>query len=514
MAKEAFAQFWQRYPALLHGLAAFLGCSIGLHHHLCSWISVFFVVLSCLIVKNREIFTRLIFAIVLGISVFSFVKFSYQFPEISSQGLKGTAIVKIKSVSSIKKHYGKIWLYHGILESFIPDASSLTIAKEVPVTIALQNNENVIRPPATGSYQVSGTLRSHDSFHYSLQVAKTELWYPIMGTWSLAEWRFGLKQHLKKYLHRHIKNAQAVTFLQGIATGEFDDRVLSFEFSRFGLQHIMAISGFHFAIVASILSGTLRLFFSKRKSTCLLIFLLSSYFLFLGCSASIMRAWLAILIALCGFLIEKKTSGINALGAGLIFLILFDPLMSQNLGFQFSFATTASILLLFPTCDAGLQKLFAKRSLGQAVTMPIIDQHGYCLLVFLRQGLALTIAVNLIAMPITLFYFQKFPLMSLLYNLFFPFLVSFSMLLLLMALPFSFLIPAFANALHALNSAYTQFILNFTYHMPMTVDVCIRMNGFPAEWLIAYLIVIFSLGIFLKHYLEERQAEFRDFIFV
>ena len=83
------------------------------------------------------------------------------------------------------------------------------------------------------------------------------------------------------------------------------------------------------------------------------------------------------------------------------------------------------------------QKMFRTRSLSKITEMHWLDQHAYCLLYYLRQGLALALAVNLVAMPITFFYFQKFPLMSLFYNLFFPFLVSFSMLLLLFRCRFS-----------------------------------------------------------------------------
>lgn len=315
----------------------------------------------------------------------------------------------------------------------------------------------------------------------------------------MVEWRASAKESIKQRILHAIADPHTAAFLSGIATGEFDDRILAFELGRFGLQHIMAISGLHFAILAAILGFLLRLFLSYRIAAAVLLAILSAYFVFLGPSPSVTRAWTAIAIGLCGLLAGKRSSGLNALGIALLLAALLDPFSASYIGFQFSFAVTAAILMWHAPCDALMQRLFAKRRLSEIADMGRPDQHGYCVLFFLRQALALGLAVNLAALPLTLYHFHKFPLMSLVYNLFFPFLISLSMLLLIIAFIAAPIAPFIATMLHVINERYTQFILNFAFNMPSAFDWTIRVHDIPIEVLALYLSSLFICSIFVKN---------------
>ncbi len=56
--------------------------------------------------------------------------------------------------------------------------------------------------------------------------------------------------------------------------------------------------------------------------------------------------------------------------------------------------------------------------------------------------------------------------MGLVYNLFFPLLMSLSMLLLVAGLLISIIFPWLAIEIHALNEQYTQYLLNFAFNLP------------------------------------------------
>lgn len=312
-----------------------------------------------------------------------------------------------------------------------------------------------------------------------------------------------------------MSHVRSGSFLAGIATGDFDDPLMSYELGRFGLQHIMAISGFHFAIIASILGLFLRLFLAKKRACLLLMFLLSTYFAFLGCGPSILRAWISISIALGGFLLSRRAIGLNSLGVALMAVLIYDPLMWQSIGFQFSFVTTAAILLLFSGCDCVIQGLFAKRPLSLTVHMNSLNQHGYCVLTAIRQAFSLTVAVNLVALPLMLYYFHKFPWMSLAYNLFFPFLVSISMLLLMIGTLSHWILPPLGAAIHTINDRFTYFMLNYTYQMPVTVDFVWRVESLPVGLLVLHLCAVFGAGIWLRDYAKRKSEESSsDFDFV
>lgn len=506
---HALEKFWQQHPALLYALFILLGIATGLSWNLSFLFPLSLLILPLLISSRR----RLFLGICLTSVAYFFVNVYYLFPLLPPEGIPGTAFIEITSVSSKTSHFGKQWSYRGTIKKFITPEGHL-VARNIPYTLSIPQKDDYKRPPADQSYKIIATLKELMPGYYALSIDKNAPWIPLDGTWSFAEWRFHTKQNVTTYIREHISGSNTSTFLAGIATGDFDDRTMVFEFGRFGLQHIMAISGFHFAIIAAILSGFLRLIISPKKATYFLIFLLSSYFIFLGCGSSIMRAWISILIVLCGYLLERRGSGLNSLGIGMLAILIFDPLQCRGIGFQFSFITTAAILLFFPISDYLMQWVLKKRPLRGILEMDRMNQHGYCILSFFRQALALTIAVNIIALPMTLYYFHKFPILSILYNLFFPFLVSISMLMLILGMAISLIIPPIGSLINGLNQVYTQLMLNFIYNMPTTIDVIWRISDLPLELVIAYVTLLFGAGICLKHYLEQCHADQQDLAFV
>jgi competence protein ComEC len=110
---------------------------------------------------------------------------------------------------------------------------------------------------------------------------------------------------------------------------------------------------------------------------------------------------------------------------------------------------------------------------------------------------ALALAVNLTALPLTLYHFHKFPLMGFLYNLFFPFLVALCMLLLLLALASGLLLPWLGNLLHALNGCYTKAILGLVSTLPPHLDTTLYYSSLTTEALACYLLLLFGLGTLL-----------------
>lgn len=516
---QAVEKFWQQNPALFYALAALLGCFLALEF---SWLLLIpvFMLWGCPLIFHgnftKSFFVRLGIAFITMAGTYAYVTMQYRFPVLPAEGAIGNAQFEIQSFSVSTTHFGKFWVYKGVLKDFTPDNPEKTIQSghNIPVRLTLPVAPELHPPSADSDYLVHGRLKETKPGQYSFHVKKEELWHPVAGTWSLSQLRYKAKTAVSAYIQRHIQDTRVAVFLSGIATGDFDDRLMSFEFGRFGLQHIMAISGFHFAIIAAILSLFLRLVMSKRKATLLLIFLLSSYFMFLGCGPSVMRAWITIMIALAGYLLARRGNGLNSLGLALLAIILYDPLMCRSIGFQFSFIATAAILMLFRGCDWLIQNLFRKRNLSQMVLMNGLDQHGYFLLSWVRQGMALALAVNLAALPLMLYYFHKFPLMSLGYNLFFPFMVSVSMLLLILGVIGSLILPPLGSFLHFINDHYTRFLLNFTYNMPATVDITWRVESFPTYLLVLHLCLIFWLGIWLREQAERRQEDLADLAFI
>lgn len=508
---QSIATFLQQHPALLYGLSFLMGCALALQPQ-----GVF--IFPCLILwvpllqrpLGRTPLLRFLLAFVIMATGFVYTRSTIQLPDMSVKEYSGVALFDIESLTLTSKHYGKAWRYSGKIRTFMAD--NKVVASNIPVTIQLP--QNLLQANADQSYLITGTLRQIAPFRYILIPDKQKPWLAVPWTYSFAQLRFQAKKSVSAYIHAHFEDMHTAAFLTGIATGDFQDKLISYEFNRFALQHIMAISGFHFAIVAAILSILLSLIFPQQKANILLIFLLTTYFMFLGNSPSIMRAWISSTLLLFSNLIARKSSGLNSLGVGLLVILMIDPLAITSMGFQFSFAATAAILLIYSPIDTYLQTLFPKRPLGVMIQMDSANQHAYTFLSWCRQAVALTIAVNSVALPLTFFYFQKFPLMGLLYNLFFPFMVSISMVLLILGSLIDMLYNPFGSLIHAFNEWYTEFMLSYTYNMPATFDYYWRIAPFSNSIIIVHLSIAFVLGILAYAYAERKRGQIDDWAFV
>lgn len=494
--QEALLRFWEQHPALLYALFLLLGFQLAFFREPILFMPGMALTLPLLFSSKKLDRLRIGLGLCLTITAWFWGVNLYQFPAIPQGGIQGQAYIDISSVSLTSNHFGKRWTYRGTLHRFISEEGKV-IARRIPYTIHIPANAELTRPTANKEYLITGRLKESAPGRYHIIVGKHTPWHPIAGSWGFAEMRFDAKNAIGSYIKNNIANNRAGIFLTGIATGYFDDHLMSLEFSRFGLQHIMAISGFHFAIIAGFFGFLLRLFVNREVAAALLTFLLSGYFLFLGCAPSVMRAWISIVVVLVGYLLRRESSGLNTLGVALMITLLFDPLFCWNLGFQFSFIATAAILLLYPACDLILQSSLTKRSLSELVEMNRATQHAYCLLTSFRQALALTLAVNLITLPIMLYHFQRFPLLSLIHNLFFPFLVSISMILLVLASLAHPFLPPIASIIHNLNSFYTKFVLDFTYKLPKSLDI-VWITSIPLSLLTVYLVLAFGFAIYVR----------------
>ncbi len=508
---QANIKFWLRHPGLLYGIAFLMGCSFALRYHLIFWVPLFLILIPFLFkIKNKKELLSLGLTILLFISAFAYVKTTIKFPKLTEPELIGEAYFEIDGFSNVLKHYGTAWRYNGKIRSFV--VGKTVVAANIPATIQLASN--LIPPTPSYSYLIQGSLVEVAPQRYILNPKKDQPWIPISGTLSLAKFRFDAKQAVGEYIRKHIQNPRSAVFLTGIATGEFQDRLMSYEFGRFGLLHIMAISGFHFAIVAAILNAILGLLLPRRQATLLLIFLLTSYFVFLGCAPSILRAWITSILVLFSLLIERKSNGLNSLGIALFILLIFDPLFSLNMGFQFSFVATGAILMLYPIGDKLLQSIFFKRPLSLAIQMNSLTQHGYLFLNWCRQAIALTLAVNSVALPLTFFYFQKFPVMGLFYNLFFPFMVSVSMTFLLVGTLLGLIFEPLGNLIHAINDRYTHFMLGYVHEIPASLESFWRISSLSIEVVIGCLCICFIFGMMAFAYAESRNEEIDDWAFI
>ena len=463
-------EFWEEQPALLIGLSFLVGIGAALFS-LPLWIVAAWASYTLLLRKWASCCS------VFFIGLYAWLLYS-PLPTIDTPA-EITAHFSISSLEPHQSPFYKDLLYRGTL--YWNQAA-------LPCCIYVRPQERII---ASGDYQVTGTLRRRGDYEFTF---RAKHWEPLPWTFSLAELRYQTKEHLRAFLKIHLPHS--ATLLSSLATGEVEDRLLRYEFSRLGLQHLLAISGFHFGVLLLFFSFLLGLFLSQRNIWIALFCLSIAYFLFIGSSPPVQRAWITLSLFLLSKLLKRPVQPINLLGTALVLELLWNPLNASHLSFQLSFASCFGILLFHSWIDATLCTLFPKRKMTASASLPLLAQATYLTSSLFRTAIGIGLAVNITLLPLLLYHFGKFPYLSLLYNLFYPFLLSFSLFGLLSALLIVSFLPAAGAVLFSLLDWFTKQLLDLTSYPPLVLDHSLYFLGLSRDWVAAYFFGLLGVGVY------------------
>ena len=162
-----------------------------------------------------------------------------------------------------------------------------------------------------------------------------------------------------------------------------------------GAVHILAVSGLHIGILLLLLQFLFRpleILPKGRTIKLVVIVLLLWCFAFLaGLSASVVRAVTMFSFVAYALYLNRPSNTFNILALSMFFiLLLFNPMLLFQVGFQMSYAAVFSIVWIYPM----LQRFWTpKNSVLQKIW----------------QLLSVSIAAQLGVLPISLFYFHQFP---------------------------------------------------------------------------------------------------------
>jgi competence protein ComEC len=205
----------------------------------------------------------------------------------------------------------------------------------------------------------------------------------------------------------HEPEASLLTgILLGIESGIPAD--LMEAFSATGTTHIIAISGFNITIIAGIFAGLSQRLVGPRYATWVAIAGVVIYTLFVGGSAAVVRAAVMGILYLLGKHLGRTTFAPASLAAAGVAMTLLNPYTLWDVGFQLSFAATVGLILYTEPLERGATRLLAR----------ITSEHQAERVVsWLSEALLVTLAAQITTLPITLFYFRRLSLVTLLTNL-------------------------------------------------------------------------------------------------
>lgn len=258
----------------------------------------------------------------------------------------------------------------------------------------------------------SGNPGGFDYKRYSLfqgithQVFLKETDYEILPgkekTW-LNEFLYLSREKILHSLRKNIKGEKELGLAEALLIGYKDDLEQSLvqSYTNTGVVHIIAISGLHLGLVYWLLLLLFKPLKRSRKSKWLVPFLvilgLWTFSLLAGAQASVLRSALMFTCIVLGDSFSRKTSIYNTMAISAFLLLCYDPFWLWDVGFQLSYAAVLSIIIFMQP----VYNLFYIKN-------KLLD--------FIWKLNAVTIAAQILTVPISIYHFHQFPNYFLLTN--------------------------------------------------------------------------------------------------
>lgn len=208
-------------------------------------------------------------------------------------------------------------------------------------------------------------------------------------------------------------------------------------FSLVGLRHLLAISGAHMTIISALLMNFfLFIGMSRRRSFWPISLFLFLYPLITGLASSAIRSAIMGFFGFLAIYFRRPKNSQRALIFSASLMLAFNPmLLRYDLGFQLSFLAVLGIIYLEP---------IFKNFSDPLIDLSFKKKAGRKFIKFIFSLLNLTLASQLASLPLMLFSFDKFSLVSPVANIFLAWTLAFILGSLIIAIFLSFIFPIFS----------------------------------------------------------------------
>ncbi|MDW8395979.1 MAG: ComEC/Rec2 family competence protein [Anaerolineae bacterium] len=263
-------------------------------------------------------------------------------------------------------------------------------------------------PPRIGRFDYRAYLSNRNVFAWVPRPSKVERtgYAPESG---LLAALLQLKDALHTAIQRNLPMPESA-LLSGVVLGreQLIPESLREAFQETGTAHILAISGANISVLIVVVLGVLWRAISRRVAAVVALGLIWFYVAMVGAPASAVRAAAMASLMLAGTLVWRRGISLNTLCGSVGLILLVDPRLLFDVGFQLSVAATLG-LVLFAEHIARPTHRWIEQRLPQTLA-----RWGATVL---ADGVLITLTVHLTTMPLLLYYFQSLSLTALVANL-------------------------------------------------------------------------------------------------
>ena len=294
----------------------------------------------------------------------------------------------------------------------------------------------------------------HQGIHATARVRRDQ--YEVLATDRLRDARYYVLKAARwvdSVLITHLEERESYGLIKAMLLGRKDgiSEEQMARYSQSGAIHVLAVSGLHvgiiFMIFSTLFAGIKSFRFGRWLYVLLLYSVLLGYAALTGFPPSVQRATLMCAVWVMAEVIQRKNHSLNTLFLAATFLLLLDPPLLYQLGFQLSFLAVLGILVLYPRLHFWVNS-------------------RYRILNYLWQISVIGIAAQLFTSPVSLYYFHQFPIYFWIVN---PFVVTLASVVL--TLTISLLVAQFFIPIPLLLSGLSILVEYSAYAMNTVVAI-------------------------------------------
>lgn len=295
-----------------------------------------------------------------------------------------------------------------------------------------------------------------------------------------------LRKKILRQIEKLYHNRSHAGFIQALILGYRlnTTQEMNNDFAITGTLHVLAVSGMHVGLIYAILNVFLGFLKNHKIGKFLRLGMvltgLWTFVFITGCGASILRAGIMFSLFLIAESSNRENQFFNTLFSSAFIILLIDPNALFDPGFQLSYAAVAGIV--------HGQQLFRIRS-----------KNGNRVTGWLRSMVISTLCAQIYTLPLSIYYFNQFPVYFIPANLIAVPATSLIMLLGLLSLSTGF-IAVFCQKVCAL----TGFLID------QTLNINHFFSGLPFEtigFLHWNLLMVITWMVLAVVFLEKKHCE-------
>lgn len=225
-----------------------------------------------------------------------------------------------------------------------------------------------------------------------------ELWLDlgINDGSALMQMAHSLRRKFLKILSKSGVSESQMPIASALILGEREslDEETKKAYSTAGAMHVLAVSGLHVGIIYIVLNFALRFLDRTRRSKVMKAILLLSvlwlYALITGLSPSVLRATTMFSFMVVAGALNRQTNIYNTIAASAFLLLIINPFLIMQVGFQLSYLAVLGIIYFQP-------KIYGWFYFRHKASD------------YLWKITSVSIAAQIATFPLGLFYFHQFP---------------------------------------------------------------------------------------------------------